>query len=216
MNTVTGNPMRDLMIAQAVNRARADDGVTTLPAIQILLPADFDLAEQELKDTLALMGSEPPEVTAESADAAPAEPTAPTMTREQAQERVRLAHADLAAHRADLIRCGNRQRKARADLGAAISAFIAQQAPKTREQLIRDEIAANQQFKADVAVGKVRPRERPRPGRSVVDRIASYQRGGSPASGNFRRGGMLHAEAARRGYMKQPPQPPAPKVGSAS
>jgi len=182
-NSITGNAARDAMIVTAVNIARNGDGVTTLPAIQIMLPGNFDLDEVELKNVIAAMDAPEQVDTSGVVETPPApipdepQPEPPTMTHEEAQARIAALNEKLARLRAELERLSRCQRKARTDLAAAVQAFVTGQQPRTFDALVREELAANQQHRADVKAGLVPPRQYNQRGKSYIDRMSS--RGGS-------------------------------------
>jgi hypothetical protein len=79
----------------------------------------------------------------------------------------------------------------RALLSKCIAAFQAEFAPITRETLVRETIAAEQQYKRDVLAGVIEPKKAPRLANSAVDRHAFYGAGGSAddfARSNMRTG----------------------------
>jgi len=116
-----------------------------------------------------------------------AEPEAPPATPEAIERatarRLAADHA-LANARVAVIGAQNTERDARGKLAKAVSAFQSGFPPITREQLMRDMIASEQARKA--AGHTSHPQSRP--GKSVVDRVAFYGRGGNPARGDYRRG----------------------------
>jgi hypothetical protein len=94
------------------------------------------------------------------------------------------AEQGLANARVAVTVAGNAERAARAKLAEAVTTFQNGFPKVTREQLMRDVIASEQERKA--AGHPLQPQGRP--GKSAVDRQAFYGRGGNPARGDYRRG----------------------------
>jgi hypothetical protein len=160
--SVTGNPMRDAILRNALTSL--DDH--SLATVQAVLPGDFDLDQGELDAMLATMtaskdaAAEP--VEAESVEA----PEPPTLSLSEAN----AALADWQ-HKTQLARMAlserdREQRAARAKLVEAINFFLRGNVTMTREQLQREHIASEQARKA---AGAERHRPLTTHGPSVFD-----------------------------------------------
>jgi hypothetical protein len=134
--------------------------------------AVIDPAEPERMDTTA------------SADTSSSSP-------DEARENLRQAHIRIANASAALTTAVNRQAIARSRLSDAVQAWQTGKPKITRDELMRDYIRSEQAKKLAIAEGRLSPREAPRIGPSVIDRVAAAQRGGPAAWGNFRRNGSL-------------------------
>jgi hypothetical protein len=120
------------------------------------------------------------------------------MTRsiESAVEAVNDAAAAFIAARAHVVTCQTAVRVKRQSVAAAIANGRASFPIISREQLVRQELAANQAHKLALARGEIEPAEAPRIANSIVGRTAAYGRGtdtnafmhGQLRTG-FRRGG---------------------------
>jgi hypothetical protein len=126
----------------------------------------------------------------------PAEPQKFTPEEVNAAVTRRIDSDQLVANaRVDVLHAGNVERAAREKLAKAVTAFQTGLAPLTPEQLKKDYVKEQQAIRAGIASGEIPVKPRGAIGKSVVDRIASYGRGGSPAHGNYRRG--AYAASAR-------------------
>jgi len=137
---------------------------------------------------------------------APADPAA----IEAAVIRRNKAEQDLANARVLQITENETERRLRTELAKAVTDFQASFPPITREQLMRDVIASEQERKANGH--PLQPQGRP--GKSVVDRLAFFGRGGNPARGDYRRGafpasskGAPNFNPARGAVAAQPKLP---------
>jgi hypothetical protein len=106
------------------------------------------------------------------------------------------AEQGLANARVAVTVAGNAERAARAKLAEAVTTFQNGFPKVTHEQLMRDVIASEQQRKA--AGHPLRPQGQP--GKSVVDRVAFYGRGGNPARGDYRRGAFAASAKGAPNY----------------
>jgi hypothetical protein len=201
--------VRKQMIADALQSAGADAPIT-VEHIARFLPDDFELEESDLAefqpaeaepvaqpfdwavlknraDVMRANGAAPevqePEAVAEPAPVQPGD-------IEAATER-RIKSISLVANaRNAVLAATNVEREARTRLAAAVTQFQSGFASRpTPEQLRRDHVKEQQAIRAGIKDGAIEP---PRygvgVGKSVVDRIAYAQRGGSHNNGNFRRG----------------------------
>jgi hypothetical protein len=123
------------------------------------------------------------------APATPEQIEAATLRRNKAEQT--LANARVAVMVAQ-----NAERGARAKLAEAVTTFQKGFPKVTHEQLMRDVIASEQQRKA--AGHPLRPQGQP--GKSVVDRVAFYGRGGNPARGDYRRGAFAASAKGAPNY----------------
>lgn len=216
------NPLRAMMVQNIINQNSSEP--MTVENLAQFFPKDFDLGEDDLEryrqSRPVIFEGEPeatPAATQEAAPEAVAEPEAPPPPPpatpdaiEAATVRRIAADQSLANARVAVIVAGNVERAARDKLAKAVSAFQSGFAPITREMLMRDVIASEQQRKA---AGHPLQPQQSRPGKSVVDRLAFYGRGGNPARGDYRRGAFpSQAKGApnydpRRGAVAQPKLP---------
>lgn len=143
-------------------------------------------------------------------DSTAPQPEAPTLAPDQAREYLRLANVALANARARVTTATNKRNAARGRLSDAVQAWQVGRPKMTREQLARDYIRDQQEQKLAVAEGRMSPREAPRIGPSVIDRVAAAQRGGPAAWGNFRR----NASLVRGGLNFDPRKGPVAKLPS--
>ena len=83
-------------------------------------------------------------------------------------------------------------------------------APQTQEQLLREHIASENEYRRKVAAGEIPARRHYTGGPSAVDKFAAATRGGNPAwaGGGFRRGAYSPSQAARLRFQV-PPKPPS-------
>lgn len=187
MSTVTGNPVRDQMIATAINEAREAGKPVNVPTLGLEhLPSDFDLTEEELNGVLAVMDA-PAASDAEPDAPTEAEP-APTLSAEEARDRVVRLNDELAQARGAVLAAQSHQRAARGRLAASITEFQSGMAKLTPVELLRQHVAEQQQLRA---LGKTSRVRQSQPGRSVVDQSAYYSRGGTANRGygpKWRRG----------------------------
>jgi hypothetical protein len=213
------NPLRAAMVANVI--AQNSGEALTVENIARLLPDNFDLGEDDLEhyrqSRPITFEGEPeatPAATQEAAPEAVAEPEAPPATPDQietATQRRIAADQSIANARVAVIAAGNVERAARAKLAEAVTTFQNGFPKVTREQLMRDMIASEQERKA--AGNPLRPQGRP--GKSAVDRTAFYGRGGNPARGDYRRGAFpSQAKGApnydpRRGAVAALPKVPS-------
>jgi hypothetical protein len=195
------NPMRVMMVTSIIQRNQGE--AFTVENLTRFFPADFDLGEDDLAhyraahpidvppeppiefegDTAPTAEAPAPAVESAKPEPEPAQPPPPEAI-EAAVTRRNKAEQDLANARVLQITEDNQERALRGDLAKAVSAFQSGFPPITREQLMRDVIASEQERKA--AGHPSRPQSGP--GKSVVDRVAFYGRGGNPARGDYRRG----------------------------
>jgi hypothetical protein len=207
------NPRRNQMIEEAI-AAHPGEPMTVANLAQYFEPA-FDFGEDDLDwyreahpiefeaeaepTPVATQAPapepQPPQARALAASRAPESkplervapepaPPADPAAIEAAVSRRNKAEQDLANARVLQITEDNTERALRGDLAKAVGAFQSGFPPITREQLMRDVIASEQERKA--AGHPSRPKSQP--GKSVVDRVAFYGRGGNPARGDYRRG----------------------------
>jgi hypothetical protein len=190
------NPLRDFLIRAEIQTHPGEE--VTVENLAKYLPSDFDLRD----DDLAPFIEAPVEFEGEAPQAqtnakpiietlaevkAETEPEPEPITAEQIEAAVtrrREAEQNLANRRVDLLKADTVVRAARDALSKAVSAFQSGFAPISREKLMRDYISSEQARKA--AGHQSAPQGRP--GKSVVDRMAFYSRGGSPARGSYQRG----------------------------
>jgi hypothetical protein len=132
-------------------------------AVELLRPAEFEADETS------------PPVSEQSSDV----PRRPTMTRDQATKQLQSLKDDLYEARRQRMKAEDGVRAARAAMATAIGEWNGQGGGYTREMLIRDHIAANQQRKLDIAEGRISPRSKgeQRIANSYFDRIGAYGRG---------------------------------------
>src|ERR1700720_2023371 len=160
------NPLRAMMVVNIIQQN--SDVPITVESLAPLLPPDFSLGEDDLEhyreshpqaeppiefegDTAPT--AEAPAPAVESAkpqpepEPEPAQPPTPEAI-EAAVTRRNKAEQDLANARVLQITEDNTERALRGDLAKAVSAFQSGFPPITREQLMRDVIASEQERKA--------------------------------------------------------------------
>lgn len=134
------------------------------------------------------------------------------ITEGQARAMVNAANARLSRARERMVTAQNALKARRADLSAEIREWqlLFKPLQQSREDLVRQHIAANQQYKQDVKDGKVPPPRQGGPrGRSYIDRTSG--RGGN--ANDFARryqgehaglgGAPVHKGARRNAYPSQ-------------
>jgi hypothetical protein len=99
------------------------------------------------------------------------------MTRDEANAHLKSLQEALHTARQERMRCADAVRAARSALWTATGLWNGAGGGYSRESLMRDTIAANQQFKQDVKDGKVPPRQSRQVANSYFDRVGSYGRG---------------------------------------
>lgn len=227
MTTTTGNATRDTMIRDCLAALKASDPLGENPLdvahVAPLLPADFDLGEDEL----AMFTDEKPDVIdaefviVEQSDstAAPAEmaaaPTKPLTQAEidKAADAVMRLTDELSQCRVDVNVAQRRHGEAVTRRNKAVSQFIAGRQPYSPDQLARDSAHAAMMERAAIANGSMEMPVPPRPGNSRVDEVAAYSKGSSIDSGhgNFRRavhgGQKIYPSSARGAYVGAPKLP---------
>jgi hypothetical protein len=129
----------------------------------------------------------------------------------QARAMVTAANARLTRARERMVTAQNVLKARRADLSAEILGWqtLCKPMQQSREDLVRQHIAANQQYKQDVADGKIAPPTPRTRGRSFIDRTSG--RGGN--ANDFARrysgehaslgGAAVHKGARRNAYPSQ-------------
>ena len=116
----------------------------------------------------------------------------PTISRDEILSTIASLTQAIGRERGELLRLQSAHGDARRALADAIMAFQTKRPALTHEQLVRQEIAANQEYRRAVAEGRAEPRRRPaRVLRSAIDAMAAAtaetgQRAGGGLS--FRRG----------------------------
>jgi pyruvate/2-oxoglutarate dehydrogenase complex dihydrolipoamide acyltransferase (E2) component len=218
------NPLRAMMVQNIIAQNPSES--ITVENLAPFFPKDFDLGEDDLEhyrlSRPVTFEGEPeatPAATQEAAPEAasePAEPEAPPTPAtpdaiEAATVRRIAADQSLANARVAVLTAGNDERAARTKLAQAVTEFQSGFPKITRESLMRDYVQSEQARKAAGHVSQPQGR----PGKSVVDRIAFYGRGGNPARGDYRRGAFpSQAKGAknfdpRRGAVAAQPKVPS-------
>lgn len=132
-----------------------------------------------------------------SGDLAPAEPFAGPAepTREECNARGVELQTKLNAARAAVITLQQKLRDARGVAAKAVTEWQTGFRPITREQLVRQHIASEQQRKQDLKDGKIPPKQMPRVGNSYFDRAGAYGQGDAStfARKRMQRGGQRGA-----------------------
>jgi len=198
---MSDNPLRFYMVKNII--AQNPDAPITVESLSRFLPDTFDLGDDDLAPYIqtpevefeAEVVSPPPNAGVEqsSGDAVTGEQDAagtPTLTMDEARERVRVLHEALAQARGAVMTLVNDQRHARDRLATAIAAFVSgMRPPLTREALVAEEIRRGR-FQA-------KQQRESRPGKSYVDRAAYFGRDNSAAGHvrsnlqyGYRRGAM--------------------------
>jgi hypothetical protein len=198
MTFIAPNPERAAMRADAIAAVKNDTAfkelAPTVADVAKFLPADFyndmNAAEQamELAEALA-----PPEATTMAPQ--PAKPTGPysAEAQNQAAEQHRQCVNDVSMARQRLRAAEDTRRIARGTLAESVMLFQTGGVKRTREQLVREEIANCQALKMAIANGTAPARQRRGSiGPSYIDRQAAPYAG----AGAFARKTM------RRGYRK--------------
>lgn len=205
----TGSISRDVMAMAAILEAKKTHGILNLANVAFALPPDFDLSQDELDGILANMGGDLPAVEPEAPPEASepqdaADASAPSMTLDEARERLVKLQNELSAGRGSVLTLQSKLRTSRDKLAKAIQTFISGQKPITREQLQRDHIRSEQARKARGEA--LNGRGQAMPGPSVVDRIAFYSRGGSANQGHGRGFARGAYHSSQRGMMNMDPR----------
>lgn len=196
----TGNEVRDGMLREAIEAVQAAGEPVTLEAVAARLPGDFDADRSELDAMLAAM-TPPDRAVGANAPTARSDKSVPKSvpTMAELQERIVKLNNDLSQARGDVLTLQSSLRTARERLAMAITSFQTGFAKVTREQLMREHIAGEQQRKARGESLNMRGQSRPGP--SVVDSAAFYSRGGSANRGygpKWRRGAFDASQYGRR------------------
>ena len=226
------NILRKQMVAEAVGRAVSP---ITIEHVAKYLPDDFELDTEDLAPHVpaeaepapqaqpfdwgalanrvdALQANAPAAPEAEQATAEPEAPAVQPGDVEAATARRIAADSLVANARVALITAQNVEKDARTKLANAVTQFQSGFAPVTPEQLRRDHVneqAAIRQAQKDGTLPVVGRGHGI--GKSVVDRMAAYSRGGNPAQGNYRRGAYPSQMRGapnydpRRGPVVKPP-----------
>jgi hypothetical protein len=215
MTYTTGNDIRDALLMAAIAKAQQDGVPITVPVLELEcgLPADFELGQDELDGMLASMAPAEAESTPIEPDAvdAPEESSPAAMTATEARDRVVALNNQLAQARADVMSAQQRQRDARAKLGAAITQFQSGFAKISPSELLRQNARDQAELRRLGKDGRMRQSQ---PGPSAVDQMAYFSKGGSVNRGagpKWRRGAYdASAQGApnsdpRRGPVAKPP-----------
>jgi hypothetical protein len=219
------NPLRDAIVKSILAQYAGEP--ITVENRAPHFPADFLLGDDDLAQYQQAAKETPPvKINGRMLDpeaaarhtAAEAEAVAKAAPDPAAIEAATLrrikADQDLANRRVEVLAAQDAERVARDKLATAVTTFQKGFAPVTPEQLRRSHVAEQAEIRAAIKDGRLNPRRNPGIGKSVVDRIASYGRGGSPARGNYQRGAFgSHMKGApnydpRRGAVAAPPVTP--------
>ena len=198
----TGNIDRDKLLIAAMKQVVASGKTATVELVSRALPGDFQLDAEELDGMLAdiappdkqpplIEAAQPEPVVATDTTAGqserrdgprlpePVETTpAPEIGEREARAILDAANKRLSVSRGEMVIAQEKLKQLRGDLATAIFGWqqIGQPQQRTFENLIRDEIRKNQQFKMDVATGKIPPPQRGGPrGRSYIDQSRGYR-----------------------------------------
>lgn len=193
--TITGNAIRDNLLYKAIIAAQENGEPISLACVAMRLPHDFDLGESELAAMVAAMNEPQPA----EAEPQPEPDAAPIPSMAELQEWILALNNSLSEARGDVLSLQNELRTARERLATAIGSFQQGFAPVTREQLMREHIAAEAERKR---LGEgLNMRGSSQPGPSVIDQSAFYSRGGSANRGygpKWRRGAFGAEHRGRR------------------
>jgi len=181
----TGNALRDQAIIAVILEAQMQHEPLTWANVALKCdrfgPTFGDLTEDEFKEACSHISASAPPEPLPAEDGGPAEHSdqqAPTMPAAEVSEAIRINDNELALARSALRDAQTNQKATRADLSRAILAWqTGGRAPLTREQLVRETIAANQQEKLDRKEGRVPPRPERRVANSYMDRVGSMGHG---------------------------------------
>jgi hypothetical protein len=218
----TGSLTRDGMIVIATRALREAGEPETLPNVQLRLPDDFDLAQDEWDGIRGFIDNEAtaiPEpdasaaevepwlVDSEQAAAAEAEAQFAPATRDEAMAEIMGLQRLLAEARA-LVRIKTDERKAaRERLSIAVTRFqLGAGCVMTQTELLKLNAREQQLLRIARANGELAPPRQNMPGPSAVDRAAFYSRGGSANVGHgpkWRRGA---AGIESRGSLNHDPR----------
>jgi len=147
-------------------------------------PIEFDPEETSGKSAVLNRHREP-EVESAEVEAAPV--PMPDEIETAVQRRIK-ADQTLANARVALTTATYAERDARGRLAVAVTAFQQGLTPVTPQELRNQFVREQQELRRAAAAGEIPAPPRRGIGKSMVDRIASYGRGGSPARGDYRRG----------------------------
>jgi hypothetical protein len=218
--------IRKQMVEQAVSQAGPP---VTIENVAKFLPPAFDLDNIDLAPFVDLetvaeaptvepfdwgaLGARVERLQANAqqpqAEAEPEPPATPDAI--EAATRRRIAADSLVANaRVAVIAASNVEREARIKLAKAVTQFQSGFAPVTPEQLRRDYVKEQAAIRQAQKDGTLPVPPRGAVGKSMIDRIAAAQRGGS-LMGNFRRGaspvrGMPNYDPRKGPTVKLPSQ----------
>lgn len=145
----TGQRMLDGAIVTLLRYATENNEPMTAANISLLGVQKFndtfpELTQQEVDDALAWMaGNEAPTAEPKAEQSEPVQ-AAPEISRDAAQENVRLAHDNLALARRDVMTAQAASKAARGVLSQCVIAWQNGGRVITREELVRETLAANQ------------------------------------------------------------------------
>jgi hypothetical protein len=145
----TGQPLLDGAILTLLRYAKENNEPMTAANISLLGVQKFndtfpELQQVEIDDALVwIAGNEAPTAEREAEQAEPVQ-AAPEISRDAAQENVRLAHDNLALARRDLMTAQAASKTARGVLSQCVIAWQNGGRVITREELVRETLAANQ------------------------------------------------------------------------
>jgi hypothetical protein len=235
----TGNPDRDRLLRAAVQKVLDAGKTPTLKFVTGNLPGDFQLDQEELDGMLPNPDAPPNEITLEAAqpaipetavsvtavEAAQPEPPSGTavettqaseINEQQARTILDAANKRLSNARSAMVIAQETLKYKRGDLATAIYGWqqIGQPQQQSFENLIRDEIRKNQEYKQAVAEGRAPPPVRRGPrGRSFIDQtngfygngndfarrtnLATAGTAGQPVSKGYKRGAYSQKEAVQ-------------------
>jgi hypothetical protein len=202
------NPLRDQMVRNVIGQHAGEP--ITVENLAPHFPPDFDLGQDDLApyqevefeggpaevkadptpepDSKALADARDAKTPVSPQPRTPKEAQALAEAIEAATLRRIKSDQNLANRRVELLAAQSAERDARTKLAEAVTTFQKGFAPVTPEQLRRAHVQEQAEIRAAIKDGRLSPRKNPGSGKSVVDRMASYGRGGNPARGDYRRG----------------------------
>lgn len=155
------NPVRQMMLDQAISMLHAAGSPLDLASVAAVLPENFDLRDDsEFHEAIARV--------------VPAEAPPPETAEQPSLELVREWISDL---RIALQKLSHELRPARAKLATALGRWQNNGRVVTHADLVREHIASEQRYKADVKAGRVEPKQMPTIANSMIDRVRAYSKG---------------------------------------
>jgi hypothetical protein len=189
LDNLTQNPIRSQAILQIVQEAIANGEPLTLEHVApkaLQFGTSFTPLAQDEFDAAVTMLQQPESAPVRvgnvimdpEAAQRHAEPDPREENRDEANARLAKLRDELHLARQERMKADDAIQSARGELANAMAAWSHTGAGYTREQLVRDTIRANQQYKLDVKEGRIPPPQSRRGvANSYFDRLGAYGRG---------------------------------------